>query len=33
MDGNLPKRESISLLELAISNMWEIASLVEVREE
>ncbi len=27
-----PKRESMSLEELAISNMWEIAALVEVLE-
>lgn len=28
-----PKRESMSLEELAISNMWEIAALVELLEK
>ena len=28
-----PKRESLSLEELAISNMWEIAALVELLEK
>lgn len=32
MSNNRPKRESLSLEELAISNMWEIAALVELLE-
>lgn len=32
MSNDRPKRESMSLEELAISNMWEIAALVEVLE-
>ncbi len=32
MSNDHPKRESMSLEELAISNMWEIAALVEVLE-
>lgn len=32
MSADRPKRESMSLEELAISNMWEIAALVELLE-
>ena len=32
MSGDRPKRESMSIEEAAISNMWEIAALVEVLE-
>ena len=32
MNDNRPKRESMSLEEATISNMWEIAALVEVLE-
>jgi len=33
MSTDRPKRESMSLEELAISNMWEIAALVELLEK
>lgn len=33
MSSDQPKRESMSLEELAISNMWEIAALVELLEK
>ena len=33
MSTDQPKRESMSLEELAISNMWEIAALVELLEK
>ncbi len=32
MSNDRPKRESMSLEELAISNMWEIAAIVELLE-
>jgi hypothetical protein len=32
VSADRPKRESLSLEELAISNMWEIAALVELLE-
>ena len=32
MSADRPKRESMSLEELAISNMWEIAAIVELLE-
>lgn len=33
MSNDRPKRESISLEELAISNMWEMAAIVELLEK
>lgn len=33
MSSDRPKRESMSLEELAISNMWEIAAIVELLEK
>lgn len=33
MSNDRPKRESLSLEELAISNMWEIAAIVELLEK
>lgn len=33
MSTDRPKRESLSLEELAISNMWEIAAIVELLEK
>ena len=32
MSNNRPKRESMSIEESTVSNTWEIASIVEVRE-
>lgn len=32
MSSDRPKRESMSLKELAISNMWEIRAIVELLE-
>lgn len=31
-DSDRPKRDAMSLEEVAISNMWEIAAIVEVLE-
>jgi hypothetical protein len=33
MNDQLPKRESMSIEEAAVSNMWEIAAIVEVLEQ
>lgn len=33
MSNDRPRRERMSLEEVAISNMWEIAALVEVLEQ